>query len=140
VCELFTSTRFGRQDDPLTGEVPTVIIDPNLRNTYSITGLCGINSRTVPVFYNITDQINDSQVFTFFIEEAVANGYLQRWDVLVLDKASVHVAGENAERSVALGWPAAADHLAAAPRSFPTNESIRASLDPTCKKAALRRY
>jgi hypothetical protein len=96
-AELFTRTRYGRQDDPITGEVPVVITDCNLRNTHCITSLCGINSRTVPVFYNITDQINDFQALTFFIEEAVANGFMQRWDVLVLDNASMHVAGENAD-------------------------------------------
>jgi hypothetical protein len=92
--ELFT--RYGRRN-PLTGEVPNVITDSDFRNTYNITGLCGIDGRSAPVFYNINDQINDSEVLSFFIEEAVANGYLKRWDVLVLDNASIHIGGENVE-------------------------------------------
>jgi transposase len=94
-AELFT--RYGRRD-PLTGEVPEVLTDSDFRNTYTynITGLCGLDSRAVPVFYNINDKINDSQAFAFFIEDAVACGFLQRWDILVLDNASIHVGGENA--------------------------------------------
>jgi hypothetical protein len=92
-AELFT--RYGRRDS-LTGEAPEVVPDPDSRNTYNITGLCGIDSRAVPVYYNINDNINDSQALAFFIEDAVACGFLQRWDVLVLDSASIHVGGENA--------------------------------------------
>jgi transposase len=92
-AELFT--RYGRRD-PLTGEVPEVITDSDFRNTYNITGLCGIDSRAVPVFYNINDNINDSESFAYFMEDAVACGFLQRWDILVLDNASIHVGGENA--------------------------------------------
>jgi transposase len=91
--DLFT--RYGRRD-PITGEVPNVITDSDFRNTYNITGLCGIDSRTVPVFFNINDQINNSEAFEFFIEEAVACGFLKRMDILVLDNASIHVGGENA--------------------------------------------
>lgn len=28
--------------DPITGEVPTIIVDPDFRNTYNIFGICGI--------------------------------------------------------------------------------------------------
>ena len=35
--------------DPLTGIVHPAMTDPDLRNTYSIIGICGISRRSTPV-------------------------------------------------------------------------------------------
>jgi len=45
--------------------------------------------------YVINEMSNDSNDFSFAVEDAIATGFLQRWDVLVLDNASMHIAGEN---------------------------------------------
>ncbi len=37
--------------DVLTGLVPATTTDPDLRNTYSIIGICGICTRSTPVRY-----------------------------------------------------------------------------------------
>jgi hypothetical protein len=37
------------RQDPLTGIVPPTMTDPDLLNTYSIIGICGISRRSMPV-------------------------------------------------------------------------------------------
>ena len=90
--ELFCTK--GRRN-PLTGEIPSVSTSSDFRNTYSIIGFCGIDPRTLPMSYVINEMSNDSNDFSFAVEDAIATGFLQRWDVLVLDNASIHIAGEN---------------------------------------------
>ena len=90
--ELFT--RMGRRC-PLTGAVPDMVADPDFRNTYSIIGFCGIDSRTVPVLYNINMLTNDAIDFSLAIETAIAVGFLQHNDILVLDNAAIHIGAEN---------------------------------------------
>jgi len=90
--ELFCTK--GRRN-PLTGEIPSVSTSSEFRNTYSIIGFCGIDPRTLPMSYVINEMSNDSNDFSFAVEDAIATGFLQRWDVLVLDNASMHIAGEN---------------------------------------------
>jgi hypothetical protein len=35
--------------DVLTGIIPATLTDPDLRNTYSIFGICGISRQSTPV-------------------------------------------------------------------------------------------
>ena len=79
----------------LTGEVPPIMTHPDFRNTYSIVGFCGIDTRTSPVRYGITEGINDAANFAIQVELAVIHGFLLPYDVLVLDNASIHSGGEN---------------------------------------------
>ena len=51
------------QRDVLTGLVPQAKTDPDLQNTYSIIGLCGICTRSTPVRNQITDTIVDADLF-----------------------------------------------------------------------------
>jgi len=37
------------RQDPLTGIVPPTMTDPDLWNTYSIIGICGISRRSMPL-------------------------------------------------------------------------------------------
>jgi hypothetical protein len=76
--------------DVLTGLVPATITDPDLRNTYSIIGICGICTRSTPVRYRITDATVDADLFSIEIESAIANRYLRAGDVLILDNAANH--------------------------------------------------
>ena len=68
---------------------------PDFRNTYSIVGFCGIDRRTTPLRYNISEGINTAENFAIQVELAVIAGYLLPYDVLVLDRAAVHTGGEN---------------------------------------------
>jgi hypothetical protein len=68
--------------DVLTGLVPSTSTDPDLRNTYSIIGICGIFRRSSPVRYRITDTTVDADLFSLEIESAIAHRYLQAGDVL----------------------------------------------------------
>ena len=81
--------------DVLTGIIPTTGTDPDLRNTYSIIGICGISRRSTPVHYQITEATVDADLLALEIEAAVASGFLRAGDVLVLDNAANHSGKEN---------------------------------------------
>jgi hypothetical protein len=81
--------------DVLTGLVPPTMTDPDLRNTYSIIGICGISKRSSPVRYRITDATVNADLFSLEIESAIASRYLQAGDVLVLDNAANHTGKGN---------------------------------------------
>jgi hypothetical protein len=81
--------RKGRAN-PLNGEREPIIVDSDFRNTYNIIRICGIALDTTPMAFKMHDGINDSEVFTDFILECVAFGFLQTGDVLVLDSAGIH--------------------------------------------------
>jgi len=72
------------------GLVLATITDPDLHNTYSIIGICGICMRSTPVRYRITDATIDADLFSFEIQSAIAYCYLQAGDVLILDNAANH--------------------------------------------------
>ena len=76
--------------DPETGEIPPIMTGPDFRNTHSITGFCGIDTRTNLIWYRIHNETNDSEQFLLDVEAAVADGFLRRGDVLVLDNVSYH--------------------------------------------------
>ena len=59
--------------DVLTGLVPVTITDPDMHNTYSIIGICGICTRSTPVRYRITDATVDADLFLLEIESDIAN-------------------------------------------------------------------
>ena len=81
--------------DVLTGLVPATLTDPDLRNSYSIIGICGISRRSSPVRYRITDTTVDADLFSLEIESAIAHRYLQAGDVLILDNAANHTGKDN---------------------------------------------
>ena len=81
--------------NPLTGEVPPIITSPNFKNTHSITGFCGIDRRTNPVWYRIHKFTNDAEQFRDDVEAAIRDGFLQPRDILVLDNATIHTGKDN---------------------------------------------
>ena len=78
-----------------TGVVPPIMTHSDFRNTYSIVGFCGIDSRTIPIRYGISQGINDSEHFVVQVQLAVLSGFLLPYDVLVLDRAAIHAGEEN---------------------------------------------
>jgi hypothetical protein len=48
---------------PFTGIVPSTMADPDLQNTYSIIGICGISRQSTPVRYRITKSTVDAKLF-----------------------------------------------------------------------------
>ncbi len=76
--------------DILTGLVPATTMDLDICNTYSIIGICGICTRSMPVRYRITDAIVDADLFSLKTELAIANQYLWAGDVPILDNAANH--------------------------------------------------
>ncbi len=84
--------------DVLTGLVLQTMMDPDLCNTYSIIGICGISRRSSPMRYLITDTTVDADLFLLEIESAIAHGYLQAGDVLILDNATNHMGKDNTVR------------------------------------------
>ena len=81
--------------NPLTGLVPPVITDPDFRNSHSITGFCGMDSRTNAVWYRIRRETNNSDSFSEDVMDAIVEGFLSEGDILVLDNAAIHTGGEN---------------------------------------------
>jgi len=80
---------------PMTGEIPPLYTTPDLTNTYSLTGFCGIDRRSTAVFCAIHDGINDATEFSIQVELAMSSGFFHPGDVMVLDNAQIHVGGEN---------------------------------------------
>ena len=68
---------------------------PDLRNTYSIIGMCGICRKSTPVRFRITEATVDAELFAMEIEASVASKFLRAGDVLVLDNAANHSGKEN---------------------------------------------
>lgn len=60
----------------LDGTVPPVLVSNDYRNTYSLIGFCGIDPRTIPVFYTIHNEVNDSISFAKHIERSIVYGFL----------------------------------------------------------------
>lgn len=82
--------------DPLTGHVPPVLTESDFRNTYSITGICSIDMRNpLALWYQIHDEKNDALSFASCLEGAIATGFLQEDNVVVMDNAAIHTMGEN---------------------------------------------
>ena len=83
------------QRNPLTGEVPAVLTTPDFRNTYSLTGFCGIDTRVPAVFFTLHESNNDATQFALDLEAAIYIGFFHPGDIIVLDNASYHCGGEN---------------------------------------------
>jgi len=84
--------------NPITGDVPAIHTESDFRNTYNITGFCGMDQRTNPVWFKIQrsqDGNNNSDTFFDIIVEAIMDGFLRTGDVLVLDNAPIHTGGDN---------------------------------------------
>ena len=81
----------------LTGETPQFLVNGDFRNTYAIIGFCGIDRKAPPLSFSIHDEKNDSYNFSTAVTEAIAEGFLRRRDVLVLDNAAIHAKGDNTE-------------------------------------------
>ncbi len=71
----------------MTGLVPHMMTDPDLQNTYSMIGICGICTRSTPVQYQITDAA-DTVLFSMEIEAPIAMRFLRAGDVFALDNAA----------------------------------------------------
>ncbi|KAL7524232.1 hypothetical protein ACHAXR_001481, partial [Thalassiosira sp. AJA248-18] len=78
-----------------TGVVPPIMTNSDFRNTYSIVGFCGIDPRTTPTRFGISQGINNSENFSVQVQLAVLSGFLLPYDVLVLDRAAIHTGGQN---------------------------------------------
>jgi hypothetical protein len=81
--------------DPLTGIVLPTMTDPNLRNTYSIIGICGILRRSTPLRYRITESMVDAKLFALEVEDAIVSRFLHAGNALVMDNAAIHTDKEN---------------------------------------------
>jgi len=83
--------------NPITGEVPEMIVTSDFRNRYNLTGFCSINPMTTKyaVWCSLHECINDADQFHLELEYAIHSGFFRGGDVLVLDNAAVHTGKEN---------------------------------------------
>ncbi len=84
--ELFNC--WGRAD-PLTGTFEELVVDLDWCNTYVITGLCQIGRDRLPFLYIVHDCSNNAAVFSDFVIQNLAIGFLQRGDFFVFDNVSI---------------------------------------------------
>ena len=81
--------------DPRTGKIPVMTATPDFRNTHAITGFCGIDESTNPVWFRIHKANNNSVQFKADVKAVIASGFLRARDVLVLDNVAYHCGKEN---------------------------------------------
>ena len=79
----------------MTGKIPPMGTTPDFTNTSSLTGFCGIDRRSIPVFCKLHEEANDATEYSESVELACAVGFFHNGDVLVLDSAAIHYGGEN---------------------------------------------
>ena len=79
----------------LTGIVLLSMNDPDLRNTYSIIGICGILRRSTPVGYPVTESTVDAKIFSLEIKDAILSRFSRAGDVLVMDNTANHTGKES---------------------------------------------
>ena len=83
--------------DPLTGVVPPILSRPDFRNTYKILGMTSLDENNpLSFYYKIHIHNNDSYEFSEFLFETLNNGFIRSWDVIIGDRASYHINGDNA--------------------------------------------
>ena len=80
--------------NPITGEKPKLVVDPDFRITHSITAFTSL-SEDVPVWYRIHEGNNDAEEFSKDVLTAIAMGFIKEWDVLVVDNAAYHCGKGN---------------------------------------------
>jgi hypothetical protein len=76
--------------DPQTGIIEPVCVPSDFRNSYTIIGVCGVASETVPFDYILHEGTNDAAIFSYVILMMVADKTLVSGDVLVMDNAAIH--------------------------------------------------
>jgi len=83
--------------NPLTGEVPEMVVTSDFRNRYNLTGFCSINPDTTKsaVWCSLNECTNDADQFHLELEYAIHSKFLVAGDVLVLDSATVHTGKDN---------------------------------------------
>ena len=81
---------------PKTGVVPSITVDADLRNMYTI--LCAIRKKRMrgydPVQYRMGEFTGDSETFDSFVIDCLINeGFFREGDILVADNAKIHTGG-----------------------------------------------
>jgi hypothetical protein len=77
--------------DPLTGECPAMITDPDFRNTSNITSFTTINRfKPAPVWFDVHKNMNDAVRIIESTMGALRDYFWDPYDVLVIDNATVH--------------------------------------------------
>lgn len=80
--------------DPVTGEMPTIDVDPDFRNAYSIMGVMQAGDPyNAAVVATIGEENGDSESFLMFMIELVSIDYFNHGDILVLDNCKIHSQG-----------------------------------------------
>ena len=51
--------------------------------------------KPAPLFVSIGEDNHDSAAFRTFVQNAILDGFLHKYDILVMDNAAIHVHGEN---------------------------------------------
>jgi hypothetical protein len=76
--------------DPQTRIIEPICIPSDFQNTYTIIGVYGVASETVPFNYILHECTNDAAIFSDVILMMVADETLVSGDVLVMDNAAIH--------------------------------------------------
>jgi hypothetical protein len=80
--------------DPQDGTMPTIDVDPDFRNAYSIVGVMQAgDADNAAVEFTIGEENGDSESFLMFIIDLVGIGFFRHRDIFVLDNCKIHAHG-----------------------------------------------
>ena len=81
--------------DPLTGYVDAVKVSGNFREAHNIFAVVsGSPTKMVSIAYHITKENGTATQFVAFIKMLIVTGYFEHNQILVMDNARIHTAGE----------------------------------------------
>jgi hypothetical protein len=81
--------------DPLTGYVDAIKVSGNFRESHNMfTIVSGSPLKVVSIAYHITKEKGTTTQFVAFINMLIFTGYFEHQEILVMDNARIHMAGE----------------------------------------------
>ena len=81
--------------DPLTGYVDAIEVSGDFRESHNIFAVVsGSPTKMVSIAYHITKEKGTAVQFVAFIKMLIISGYFEHQEILVMDNARIHTAGE----------------------------------------------
>jgi hypothetical protein len=81
--------------DPLTGYVDAIEVSGDFRESHNMFAVVsGSPTKMVSIAYHITKEKGTATQFVAFIKMLIVTGYFEHQEILVMDNARIHTAGE----------------------------------------------
>jgi hypothetical protein len=80
---------------PLTGYVEAIPVSGDFRDAHNIFAVVSSSpTKKKSIAYHITKENGNATYFVAFIKMLIVSGYFEHYDILVMDNARIHTAGE----------------------------------------------